>query len=248
MLLEFLKAAFATWVEKVGIILAIIPFIEKIPRVRAWLNEKALLDRFVPLLWVVGAFCIVWGFYVAWKDQYNARVQAEKKLEGLTRPKLIGVMDQLVAGNTPELGGIQVFVVVSIKNDGAPSIAQAFQMRIKADSYDATERPTFIPEGFKLIGEGGKILAEFHEADTWQRKAETAITQGVRVRGWLRFVFKGISADQLQTAKNRIREVYFKDIKDQEYTVTDKTLDTSGILYYPGAGTPFRQQDRPAGP
>lgn len=62
-----------SWVEKVGIMLTLIPFIERIPQIRSWLTEKPLLDRFVPLLWVIGGACIFWGFYAAWLDQYQAR-------------------------------------------------------------------------------------------------------------------------------------------------------------------------------
>src|SRR5712664_1961656 len=76
--IEFLRAVWDTWVEKVGIILTVLAFIEKIPRVKLWLNEKPIIDRFVPVLWAAGGVCIIWGFYSAWRTQY------EKTLPRLT--------------------------------------------------------------------------------------------------------------------------------------------------------------------
>jgi len=40
---EFLLAVFGSWIEKVGIVLTIIPFVENIPSIRAWLLDKPIL-------------------------------------------------------------------------------------------------------------------------------------------------------------------------------------------------------------
>jgi hypothetical protein len=88
---EFLQAVVNSWIEKVGIVLTILPFIEKIPRVQEWLKDKPLLERFVPLLWVIGGLCIIWGFYSAWLDQRHAWIderEARLKLESV-RPYLV---------------------------------------------------------------------------------------------------------------------------------------------------------------
>ena len=68
---KFITAVFGTWVEKVGIFLTILPFIEKIPRVKQWLSEKPIIDRFVPALWVIGGICVLWGFYAAWAEEHQ---------------------------------------------------------------------------------------------------------------------------------------------------------------------------------
>lgn len=68
---EFLSSVFSSWVEMAGIVLTLLPFIEKIPRVKTWLSDKPLIDRFVPLIWIVGLSCVLWGVYAAWRDQYR---------------------------------------------------------------------------------------------------------------------------------------------------------------------------------
>jgi hypothetical protein len=240
----FLQAVFNGWVEIVGIILTILPFVEKIPRIKLWLQDKPFLERFSWLLWLIGGACMFWGFYSAWKEEHHQAIRAEQKLEELTQPKLVGTMNQWVAGTTPELNGMQVFVELSIKNTGAPSIAQSFRMRIKAGDYDDTENATYIPDGYKLFTGDNKLMAEFHESETWQKKSEIPITQGNKVGAWLRFVFKGITSDQFHNAKNRSREIYFKDVnEDKDYVVTDKTLDSGGINFYPGSGMPFKPRN-----
>jgi hypothetical protein len=198
------------------------------------------LPRGIVLL--VAAACFFLASARIWTAEYRARIAAEKKLDDLTKPKLVGVIDQWFAGDSSEAGGFPVFVVVSIKNDGAPSIAQGFRMRIKADAYDVTVGPTFIPKGFRVRDKDHKLIADFDQAEKWQDKAEIPVTQGVKLRGWLLFVFKGVSSKQVQNATDRIREIHFRDINDQPYTVTDKTLDTPGMYFYPGAGTPFKSK------
>src|SRR2546430_6912216 len=94
MFAEFLKSVFGTWAEKVGIILTIIPFIEKIPRVRMWLRGKPFLDRFVPLLWVIGGIGICWGLFASWGDQYQKRQTAEQALADLTKAQFSCHIDQ----------------------------------------------------------------------------------------------------------------------------------------------------------
>ena len=44
---EFLSSVFSSWVEMAAIVLTLLPFIEKIPRVKTWLSDKPLIDRFV---------------------------------------------------------------------------------------------------------------------------------------------------------------------------------------------------------
>ena len=79
-------------------------FIEKVPRVRNWLHDRPLLDRFVPFLYWAGAFFLVWGFYAAWSEQRAARNLAEEKLEVLTRPNFIVKIGQSLGCYLPSDG------------------------------------------------------------------------------------------------------------------------------------------------
>lgn len=80
---EFTKAVFDGWVEKVGLILTILPFLEKIPIVKGWLQDKPIIDRFNITIWIIGGSCVFWGFYAAWSDQHHAAIEAQNKLDQL---------------------------------------------------------------------------------------------------------------------------------------------------------------------
>jgi hypothetical protein len=132
----FLKAVFSSWVETVGIILSIIPFVEKIPFVKEWLKEKPILERFVPLLWVIGGACIVWGFYAAWAEQYKTRTEADKKLEELTHPNLKVSIGQSLAGYLSEKGFTIWLPSIVIVNQGAPSAILGWKIHYKSPTLD----------------------------------------------------------------------------------------------------------------
>src|ERR1700731_128913 len=74
---DFVAAVFSSWVEKAGIGLTLLPLIEKIPIIKRWLDDRPILERFSPLLWVIGLACIFSGFYSAWSDEHG-KVLAQK--------------------------------------------------------------------------------------------------------------------------------------------------------------------------
>src|SRR5260370_7233283 len=125
---EFSLTVLDSWVEKVGLFLTILAFLEKIPRVREYLHEKPIIDRFVPVLWFIGMFCIIWGFYSAWLVQYRAAREAQKQLEELTQPNFKVVHGTVVTSDlvrsplsTP-LSTTPEFLPVVIYNHPAPNI------------------------------------------------------------------------------------------------------------------------------
>jgi hypothetical protein len=67
----FLAAVFNSWVQLAGVVLTIIPFIEKIPRVKKLTRDKPILDVFRPLIWLIGLSCILFGFYSAWHEEHQ---------------------------------------------------------------------------------------------------------------------------------------------------------------------------------
>src|SRR5258708_23618060 len=157
---QFIKEVFDTWAEKVGIILTILPFIEKIPRVRTWLQEKPILDRFVPLLWVVGIACMVGGFYSAWDDQHRAAMRANQQLESLSKPELTGLINQVVIGDDPGEVGCQFFFDIAVKNSGAPSIAYDWELSMDQPPLNRIGA-AYIQEGYTMK-KNNKPYAIFH--------------------------------------------------------------------------------------
>src|SRR5260370_15097714 len=134
---EFSLTVLDSWVEKVGLFLTILAFIEKMPRVREYLHEKPIIDRFVPVLWFIGMFCIIWGFYSAWLVQYRAAREAQKQLEELTQPNFEVVHGTVVTSDVvrsalgTSVRNTAVFMSVVVYNHGAPSIIKGWEFSAK---------------------------------------------------------------------------------------------------------------------
>ncbi len=67
MFAEFISAVFSSWTERVGVVLTILPFLDKLPAIKKWLRGQPILESFRPLLWLVGGVCVFYGFYDAWQ-------------------------------------------------------------------------------------------------------------------------------------------------------------------------------------
>lgn len=83
-------------------------------------------------------------------EQQHLRVEAETKLDGLTRPQLSGRVEFAWRGDSAEVGGCIVLLNVLIKNDGAPSVASAWHLSVKSASLNITRPPAIIPDGFTV--------------------------------------------------------------------------------------------------
>ena len=96
--------------------------------------------------------------------------------------------------------------------------------------------PTSIPEGFKILGNGGKLIAEFHKDNCLENKAiEEPLIKGARTSGWLRFDFTDITQEQLANAE---KTICVHDILNHEYSFIFKDLAPVMNTHLPGSGTP----------
>ena len=132
-----------------------------------------------------------------------------------------------------------VFMLISVKNLGAPSIAEGFRLSIKYRDIKTETRPTFIPDGYTLTGEDGKTLAKFTRNEAIYEKTITPIPKGALVRGWLRYHVTNIP-DSVRHLSGLIYTVHFTDITDKEYATTyTSTGIKSEPTYLPGSEQPF---------
>jgi hypothetical protein len=242
---EFLLAVFNSWVEKVGIILTIIPFIEKIPRVKEWLHDKPLIDRFIPLLWVIGIVCILWGFYSAWDYQRNAAFEARKKLDELTKPKLIGEIDQ--AGSVGQavdehgrlfinMSDTGIFVFATIKNIGAPSVVVNWNLVVHMPGkapVKAAKR--LLPTTMRL----DKQSMMYAEDALYNKAVNSPVPTGGQISGVLLFVLEGVTRDECWK-QGTILILEFQDVLNtkSEASVT-LTGSKDPFRYLPGMRQPL---------
>lgn len=224
---EFFLAVLDSWVEKVGIFLTIISVIEKIPRVKVRLEDKPIIERFVPVLWVIAAFCVFWGFYSAWLVQYRARLQAETDLKKLTIPYLAGEIRFESAASAGDKEQDSIFtLIVAIENHGAPSIAKNIIVTLKTSAGKTIGARILQPPNgpIKLLVDGQKGF-EFQPSEFLLRQvgAEPIPTNGSR-EGFLVTLALGITKQEIFSG-NTVAEITFSDIQGKPYKI-EKRIGT----------------------
>jgi hypothetical protein len=179
---------------------------------------------FVGLLAWIPFFIVSVGqiSYLRWKVANDASLAAKKetdaanqKLEDLRRPKLSGRFNQAAKGDTSR--GCELFIDISIKNSGAPSIATGWYLSANSEGFNIDKlAPTLIPDDF-TVNDHGKVVAKF-EGDfrLEDRTSRAAIMPGVPIGGWLRFIFPDISQDKLVGAQIAL---HFQDVDENQYSV-----------------------------
>jgi hypothetical protein len=217
---EFFAAVFSSWVEAVGIILTILPFVEKIPRIKAWLQEKPILERYAWLLWVVGGICIVYGFYNAWNEQREKTLTAEAKLEELTRPRFeisygtiaVGEM-HAVSENRKKDKHTAFFLPVTVLNRGAQSVIRGWTLTAQLPDGTKLQGSPFIPAEFTFKG-----MTFSPSSSLFRRGTASPIVNGGQADGFVMFVFPAGLADKM-AAKGSSFSLKLYDITNKEYEV-----------------------------
>lgn len=218
-----------SWVEKVGIMLTLIPFIERIPQIRSWLTEKPLLDRFVPLLWVIGGACIFWGFYAAWLDQYQARKALEARLQS---PDL-----QLQIGDTfwGDRAGYLVFVVAGVVSNryGPDSGVMNWEMNLELPSPSHSQiRGTVIPSPKDALAPKGAEVT-FSPSDYLPTRTLEPIRSGAAVPGWIWCVFP-LPSEDFRKFGSSVLVISFDDIVSGKTHYAKQPInDTNKGVYLP---------------
>src|SRR5579862_7852104 len=97
------------------------------------ITGKVVPNRVYIAFTVVGfLFC---AFFLAWRDQYHAAKEAKARLETLSAPRLTLEIDgagiSTISASDPNLNGrTAVFLIASVKNEGAPSIVENYRLNI----------------------------------------------------------------------------------------------------------------------
>lgn len=99
-------------------------------------------------------------------------------------------IEQVAVVENPE-GGVQVFLRVSVRNDGPPTTAQKYRLEIKhrtQKSMDFKSGPAALNERYTLPRTEGSEEVVIQPQDAIARKTTESIPPGQTVSGWLRFV------------------------------------------------------------
>lgn len=189
----------------------------------------------------VAGGCVFFACYSAWSNEHLLRLSEEKHMSEISTPKLSGSIDQKVYGYDETHKAVSAMLVVGIKNLGAPSIAQGFKLRITMNGRPSKEYPpTLITDGFRvsMINKGRKTTSIFDHKMALEERTATPLSNGMLVRGWLRYEIRDIAPEVLADRSTKW-EVVFLDILDHMCIASDTTSRSSGVLAYPGIEQPF---------
>lgn len=122
----------------------------------------------------IAALCFLFAFYLTWQDE---RV----------KNRLTCQIDKVVAGEWPDSKVTQVFVLVSVRNAGAQTIAENYKLHIQASDIECKATPTPLPKGYPIKPSDKAPTTTFDQAGSLIEKTNKHIESGDMVQGWLRF-------------------------------------------------------------
>ncbi len=260
MVWEFLTAVFSSWAEKVGIVLTILPFVEKIPFIRRRLKDTPILERYVPLLWVIGVIFVFYGFYSAWTDEHEAVTKRdvtisdmttnvtrlEKQIDDLAKPDFRPVFYYSPSVARPFKFPNDTFVTIMLRleNLGAPSITQGWKLEVTLADGSVHQGRKVIPSfgSMNYSADDHKRDAEmiFHSTDDIEEKtSETAVERGAAKSGAIFFELKDVNY-LIPRQKGTKFTLSFHDITGRTYEQTYTMVGGPKLdepIYVPGLPT-----------
>ena len=97
------------------------------------------------------ATSFIFANYSAWTEQNFKTINLQQQIDSFSKPHLMGTIDTTRYGDSGETNATLLFMLISIRNSGAPSMVEGFNLSAKGNNINLTGViPTFIPEGFHL--------------------------------------------------------------------------------------------------
>lgn len=239
-ILEFMYAVISYWQAFVtgGFVMAVLFVYER-------LSGYELPGTFIP--WGVVMFFLV-SFFLAWREEHRKVLDIQEKLRS-DRPSLMGSIEQMFSGSDANQHVSEIYLLMTVRSLGSPSIAEGWRLKIKSDTRDLNLVPTLIPDSHPILAfdkesDKFKEIAVFKHSDGIYDKAIIPIERGALIRGWLRYVIQDIPYEEIQKEGTKLI-VTFEDITRRSYEAVYimKNKDDPGDKkpsYFPGAGQPFK--------
>jgi hypothetical protein len=204
------------------------------------------------VLYVVAAMCVFFAGFQAWQDQYaltatttSENTNLHKQLDALDKPDLKAEIDEFVTGRVAlafengksTTGPASVLIVMSIRNLGADSIAEGYNLQVFGvdGGFIGNGTMELLPDNFKL----GYFKVTNDQLLT-NKSEEIPIPRGGSRKGYLFFVIENVDVSLLQRMGTKF-VVSFKDVTGRPYSVesvvTHHTL-SKNPSWYPGTDFP----------
>lgn len=206
-----------------------------------------LTSQWLPLaLFLLGVAALIW-IYAASPSPGKTRdknIPVDKffTTEG---PKLIGDIEEIIHGETPDGPHPTVTLQVRIRNTGTASIVDQYELRVTMpDGRVIAAIPMLIPERQEMRFKDGRTRV-IRSEDAIYEKTSTPITNGEQVRGWIHFQVNGATREELLRDESFLT-LLFTDVAGHTYAVTAPIRGTGpGIdVYRPGLLKPEWKKTR----
>jgi hypothetical protein len=133
-----------------------------------------------------------------------------------------------------------VVVALQITNRGDPTIVDRWGLIIELDGRKFQYRATHFQKDFTIWDNKRHPVKLESSQMLYERVENTPIPKGGRQIGYLIFLTKDISFEQLKATRPRLR-VIFSDAFGNEYVAESSSESTGTILYQPGLNDPLGQ-------
>ena len=223
-ILGFLGSTMALVLIVVGLFSGVLAILREIQLMYrpASAGDKRLFWGFVRIAFIIAAALL-------WADEHEKVSQLENKLKELTSANLQGRIDSFgVAPTGPNGDSCLLTVIMSIRNMGAPSIAENFRIStLRAGKELSTT--TLPPVPMLVMWEGNTDRSPsvtLDGSDYLPRKAVSApIPQGGETLGFMQVLVNGLKQDEALENETVIR-VVFTDVTGKPYRVDQRITGT----------------------
>lgn len=132
------------------------------------------------------------------------------------RPLFRGRIEYVYAVYITKRKQTVIFVLMSIKNDGAPSAVEGWKLGIKSATLNVSGvRYLRIPAEWP-VGQNGQLAVVFHDKDCLYEKAAKPTQRGEILNGWLPFAIPGDHWHEIIHGKPLVT-ITFMDYADHSY-------------------------------
>jgi hypothetical protein len=184
-----------------------------------WLRVRGK-DISNKVFWAIAAFALLLGCFLAWRDEHNSLKRTEQELaqeKNPNTPRLSGQIEQVKVGKSSDNNETQVLIRLSVRNTGAPSIAEGFELAIRSGNFEAHDNPKEIPKDYTLLPVDKSPKITLNPQEMISRTAPNPIARGSLERGWLRFMFTNTQPERIWRPGMKYT-VSFADISGKTYS------------------------------
>lgn len=223
----------------------------------------------------VGLFIVTFllvAFFYAWRDEHkvvreaiNTATQKERDINEIKQelketkrllqvekeqntPKLVGTIEQVLFTSRPGLPLTEIFVLMSIRNTGTPSIVEGYSIHLQAGDINVSTITHTIPK--ELVMTGPNHIITFHGDDALYHKTVKPIERGGLLRGWLRYKINGYESSRIDKIGTKLT-INLLDVNRTLYPVEYVVNSPPTSLpteTYPGAEQPVRPRGKRPSP